>query len=166
MPAKFPETMIPPPNFATMEPTILPTPNNNNNNQQRNGLYTTFNTEELVISGISGRLPESENMEEFGSNLFNGVDMITGDGRRWTPGLFGLPARSGKIKELDKFDATFFNVHAKQSHLMDPQLRILLELTYEAIIDAGINPSTIRGSKTGQFLFLLQFSQNPGSLDL
>lgn len=55
----------------------------------------------------------------------------------WT-GLHGLPARNGKLKDLSHFDATFFGVHAKQAHLMDPQLRILLELTHEAIIDAGI----------------------------
>ena len=32
----------------------------------------------LVISGLSGRFPESDNLEEFTNNLFNGVDMITG----------------------------------------------------------------------------------------
>ena len=49
----------------------------------------------------------------------------------------GLPKRNGKIKELSKFDATFFGVHPKQATYMDPQLRILMELAYEAIIDAG-----------------------------
>ena len=42
--------------------------------------------EEVVIAGISGRLPESENLEEFWHNLFNGVDMVTEDDRRWKPG--------------------------------------------------------------------------------
>lgn len=35
---------------------------------------------------------------------------------------------------------------------MDPQLRMLLEATYEAIIDAGINPQDIRGSRTGVYI--------------
>ena len=52
-------------------------------------------------------------------------------------GLLGLPTRSGKLKDLSKFDATFFGVHAKQANKMDPQLRMLLEVTYEAIVDAG-----------------------------
>lgn len=43
----------------------------------------------------------------------------------------------GKLKDLSKFDAQFFGVHGKQANLMDPQARILLELTYEAIVDAG-----------------------------
>ena len=41
---------------------------------------------EVVISGISCRLPESENIQEFRDNLMNGVDMITEDDRRWKPG--------------------------------------------------------------------------------
>ena len=52
-------------------------------------------------------------------------------------GALGLPKRNGKLKDLSKFDATFFGVHPKQASYMDPQLRILLELTHEAIIDAG-----------------------------
>ena len=52
-------------------------------------------------------------------------------------GLYGLPGRSGKIKDLSTFDAQFFGVHGKQANLMDPQARILLELTYEALCDAG-----------------------------
>ena len=47
---------------------------------ERNG------AEEIVISGISCRLPESDNMQEFRDNLMNGVDMVTEDDRRWKPG--------------------------------------------------------------------------------
>lgn len=42
--------------------------------------------DEIVIAGISGRLPESNNLEEFWENLINGVDMVTDDDRRWKPG--------------------------------------------------------------------------------
>lgn len=133
MPAKLTAVDIPPPQSAHPRPS-----ENMATNPSITGVHRGFDMEDIVISGISCRLPESENMEEFGQNLFNGVDMVTDDGRRWTPGLFGLPTRCGKLKELDKFDATFFGVHAKQANFMDPQLRILLELTYEAIVDAGM----------------------------
>ena len=53
-------------------------------------------------------------------------------------GIFGLPERNGKLKEVDKFDASFFQTSPKQANQMDPQLRILLEVVYEAIFDAGI----------------------------
>ena len=51
--------------------------------------------------------------------------------------MYGLPKKNGKLKDLSKFDAEFFGVHPKQANTMDPQLRLLLEVTYEAIIDSG-----------------------------
>ncbi|XP_054986055.1 fatty acid synthase [Sorex araneus] len=105
--------------------------------------------EEVVIAGLSGKLPESDNIQEFWDNLVGGVDMVTEDDRRWKAGLYGLPRRSGKLKDLSRFDASFFGVHAKQAHTMDPQLRLLLEVAYEAIVDAGINPASLRGTHTG-----------------
>lgn len=95
--------------------------------------------DDIVISGISGRLPESSNIEEFRNNLFNGVDMVNDDQRRWPAGLYDLPDRLGKIKQedLENFDPSFFGVHQKQAECMDPVLRMLLESTHEAIIDAG-----------------------------
>lgn len=113
---------------------------------------TSSFSDEIVITGISGRLPESNSIEEFKQQLFDGVDLVTDDERRWPSGLYGLPTRTGKIKDLQYFDATFFGVHAKQAHVMDPQLRMLLELTHEAIVDAGINPTDTKGSKTGVFI--------------
>lgn len=46
--------------------------------------------EDIVVAGISGRLPESNNLEEFWQNLFNGVDMVTEDDRRWKPGMLTI----------------------------------------------------------------------------
>ncbi|XP_017037404.1 fatty acid synthase [Drosophila kikkawai] len=110
--------------------------------------------DEIAITGFSGRLPESSSIEEFKQNLFNGVDMVNDDPRRWEKGLYGLPDRIGKLKEsdLENFDQQFFGVHQKQAECMDPLLRMLLELTHEAIIDAGLNPSDLRGSRTGVYI--------------
>lgn len=109
---------------------------------------------QVAITGISGRLPESSNIEEFKKNLFEGVDMVNNDPRRWPKGLYDLPDRLGKIKDLDleSFDQQFFSVHQKQAECMDAQLRMLLEVTYEAIIDAGVNPQDLRGSRTGVYI--------------
>lgn len=41
---------------------------------------------EIVITGMSGRFPESDSVGEFAENLFNKVDLITEDDRRWEPG--------------------------------------------------------------------------------
>ena len=95
-------------------------------------------SDEIVISGISGRFPCADNMDELRDNLLNNIDMVTEDDKRWPPGLYGLPNRSGKLRNLSKFDAQFFGVHGKQAMNMDIQLRILMELTYEALMDSGI----------------------------
>lgn len=66
--------------------------------------------------------------------------------------MHGLPKRTGKLKDITKFDAQYFGVHSKQASVMDPQLRVLLEVTHEAIIDAGFNPAELRGTNTGVFI--------------
>ncbi|KAH7949982.1 hypothetical protein HPB49_017944 [Dermacentor silvarum] len=57
----------------------------------------------------------------------------------------------GTIKDLSRFDAQFFGVPPRQANVMDPQLRLLLETSYEAIVDAGYDPSTMRGHRVGVF---------------
>lgn len=49
-----------------------------------------------------------------------------------------IPQRTGKLNEVNKFDAAFFGVHYKQAQTMDPMSRILLEKAYEAVVDAGM----------------------------
>ncbi|CAH2211162.1 jg4125, partial [Pararge aegeria aegeria] len=41
--------------------------------------------DDIVLSGLSGRLPESDSIDEFAQQLFDGVDLVTADDRRWTP---------------------------------------------------------------------------------
>lgn len=50
------------------------------------GTMTGPSTKEFVISGLSGRFPESDNIAEFREHLINGDDMVTEDDRRWEPG--------------------------------------------------------------------------------
>lgn len=80
------------------------------------------------------------------------MDLTDEDERRWRHTSDEIPKRAGKINNIDKFDATFFGVHFKQGHTMDPQQRMLVERAYECVLDAGINPKTIRGSRTGVYI--------------
>eukprot|EP00102_Acyrthosiphon_pisum_P027204 XP_016664414.1 PREDICTED: fatty acid synthase [Acyrthosiphon pisum] len=110
---------------------------------------------EVVISGIAGRFPECNSTEEFKQKLYNNADLLTVDNRRWSPGMYGVPSRTGKLKEINKFDAEFFGIHSKLANAMDAQLRILLEVTHEAIVDAGVNPQDIRGTRTGVYVGMM-----------
>ncbi|CAH0385876.1 unnamed protein product [Bemisia tabaci] len=108
--------------------------------------------EEVCISGIAGFFPDSDNVRDFGEKLFNKVDLISDDDRRWKLEHPEIPQRTGKLNEVSKFDAAFFGVHFKQAHTMDPMCRMLLEKAYEAIVDAGYNPRHLRGTNTGVFI--------------
>lgn len=63
-----------------------------------------------------------------------------------------MPKRIGKINNIEKFDSEYFDIPFNQAHLMDPSIRCILEHTYEAIVDAGVNPKDLYGTKTGMFV--------------
>ncbi|KAL3216030.1 hypothetical protein MRX96_033213 [Rhipicephalus microplus] len=108
--------------------------------------------EDIVITGLSGYFPQADHLVEFKEKLYAGVDMVTEDDLRWPPGHLGLPGRHGKIRDLSRFDAQFFHAHSRQAHVLDPQVRLLLETSYEAIVDAGYDPDTLRGRNIGVFV--------------
>lgn len=58
--------------------------------------------EDVVIAGIAGKLPESENLQEFWENLINGVDMVTEDDRRWKPGKLSDSELFQSLKKMEE----------------------------------------------------------------
>ncbi|XP_025265735.1 fatty acid synthase-like [Camponotus floridanus] len=119
----------------------------NNNNKRFNPYVSVDAGEVIVISGIAGRFPNSDNMKEFQENLFNKMDLGSED-HRWTNYAYEMPAQMGKMDNIEKFDAKFFNMSIEEAHTLDPGIRILLENTYAAIIDAGVNPAELQGTRT------------------
>jgi acyl transferase domain-containing protein len=53
---------------------------------------------------------------------------------------------------MNKFDAEFFGISEKLSNTLDPLCRVLLEKVFETAFDAGVNPSALRGTKTGVYV--------------
>ena len=74
-------------------------------------------------------------MQEFRENLLAGVELTTDGSQRWKNEAH--PKRFGLLTCLDKFDANFFNMTPNQANVQDPQIRLLLEVVYEAMVDAG-----------------------------
>ncbi|XP_051174729.1 fatty acid synthase-like [Leptopilina boulardi] len=106
---------------------------------------------EIVISGIAGKFPNSDNINELQKNLLNKIDCIGDCKARWDYEHSQVPQRIGTMKNIDNFDRVFFGVHGKILDCMDPLIRITIETAYEAIIDAGINPNNLKGSKSAVF---------------
>jgi acyl transferase domain-containing protein len=60
--------------------------------------------------------------------------------------------RGGYLPDAGDFDAAFFGISPREALAMDPQQRILLEISWEALERAGIDAQTLRGSATGVFI--------------
>ncbi|CAG2121684.1 unnamed protein product, partial [Medioppia subpectinata] len=71
----------------------------------------------------------------------------------------------GKIHDFDRFDSTFFGLPKQFTEMIDPQGRLLLEVVYEAIVDAGVNPQDLRGSKTGVYVGVSLYPNLDGNAD-
>ncbi|CAG2179512.1 unnamed protein product, partial [Oppiella nova] len=115
--------------------------------------------------GMSGRFPLSDTTDELAKNLFDGTDMITSDDTRWPIDLYDMCPRMGKIVDFDRFDTTFFGLMKDVIDEVDPQARMLLEVTYEAIVDAGVNPQELRGSHTGVYVGVSIYGMSDGLPD-
>ena len=107
---------------------------------------------DVAIVGMSCRFPGSENIHEFWSNLCNGVDCVTyADPNRFESDVVHMQY-GGYIKDIDQFAASFFKISPIEARFMDPQQRILLEQTWLALEDAGIDRLSLAGKSVGVFV--------------
>ena len=108
----------------------------------------------IAIVGMAGRFPGAASVRELWDNLLAGREGIT----RFGPGELspGLPAvqtrhpryvpARGVLSDADRFDAGFFGIASREAVLIDPQQRVFLELAWNALEDAGIDPARFPGS--------------------
>jgi phthiocerol/phenolphthiocerol synthesis type-I polyketide synthase E len=109
----------------------------------------TDNSNKIAIIGMSCRLPGANTIDQFWSNLVNGVESLTSftDDELRAAGvdesLIHSPnyVRSrGIINGAEYFDAAFFDVTPRDAEIMDPQHRIFMECAWHALEDAGYDP--------------------------
>ncbi|BAZ54105.1 beta-ketoacyl synthase [Nostoc sp. NIES-4103] len=102
--------------------------------------------EGIAIIGISGRFPGANNIAEFWHNLQTGIESISqltnedllaaGIAPSCLEDINYVKA-SGILKDIDLFDAAFFDVNPKEAETTDPQHRLFLECAWEALESAG-----------------------------
>jgi acyl transferase domain-containing protein/surfactin synthase thioesterase subunit/SAM-dependent methyltransferase/acyl carrier protein len=117
----------------------------------------------IAIIGIGCRFPQAKEPQSFWQLLREGLDPITEvPTNRWPVEQFyhpepATPGRmntrwGGFIEDVEGFDAEFFQITAREAEKIDPQHRLLLEVTWEALENAQIIPSHLAGSATGVFI--------------
>ena len=114
----------------------------------------------VAIVGMACRFPGAPDLPAFWGQLESGADAVTEERPEigpWRDFVDPLPAsyadygRAGFVAGIDRFDAGFFGIRPIEAELMDPQQRMLLETTWQALEDAAIDPDRLRGSNTGVY---------------
>jgi 8-amino-7-oxononanoate synthase len=119
--------------------------------------------EPIAIIGIGCRFPGASHPEAFWQMLRNGVDAISEVPRdRWDNARFYDPDPTqpnktnqrwgGFLDQVDRFDPQFFGISPREAQTIDPQQRLMLEVAWESLEDAGQVPSELAGSQTGVFV--------------
>src|SRR2546429_2508639 len=119
--------------------------------------------EPVAVVGLACRFPGADTPGRFWRLLADGVDAV---GRipddRWERARAGAPDLADAVPDhalhgafldaVDGFDAAFFGISPREAAAIDPQQRLALELSWEALEDAGIVPGDLAGSRAAVFV--------------
>ena len=120
----------------------------------------------VAVIGMACRLPGGiDSPEQLWEALLRGDDLITEiPSDRWDVEEYydpepGVPGRSVSkwgafLDDFAGFDSEFFGINEREATAMDPQHRLLLETSWEAVEHAGLSPAKLAGSRTGVYVGL------------
>ncbi|MGW2547893.1 beta-ketoacyl [acyl carrier protein] synthase domain-containing protein, partial [Kitasatospora sp. NPDC001574] len=107
--------------------------------------------EAVAVVGVACRLPGAADPEAFWKLLDTGASAVGAV----PPQRFGgaePPRAGGWLDHVDRFDPEFFGLSPAEAAAADPQQRLVLELAWEALENAGVLPAALAGGRTGVFV--------------
>nr|WP_308124212.1 sulfolipid-1 biosynthesis phthioceranic/hydroxyphthioceranic acid synthase [Mycolicibacterium xanthum] len=131
----------------------------------------------VAVIGMACRLPGGINSpEQLWDALSAGADLVTEvPADRWDADEYydperGVPGRTVSrwgafLDDIAGFDAPFFGLDDKKATAIDPQHRLLMETSWEAVEHAGIDPSSLAGTLTGVYFGISHDDHTPVALD-
>ncbi|MFJ8946310.1 SDR family NAD(P)-dependent oxidoreductase [Streptomyces sp. NPDC102395] len=119
--------------------------------------------EPIAIVGMAGRFPQADSVDDLWTLLREGRDAVgpVPEGRYDTAAFHGGDSpepgwittnQGGFLTDIARFDAAFFGIPGREAENLDPQQRLLLESSWHALEDAGTDPHSLRGTRTGVFV--------------
>ena len=116
----------------------------------------------IAIVGMACRFPNAPNISAFWRLLESGQNAVTQGSPGSGVGRVGTLFPNAEVQndacrfgafvdDIDQFDATFFRISPVEAQLLDPQQRMMLETSWQALEDAGIDPDRLKGSRTGVY---------------
>ncbi|MBJ6765277.1 type I polyketide synthase [Myxococcaceae bacterium JPH2] len=135
--------------------------------QSRLDAHERAKHEPIAIIGMGCRFPGGVTTpEQYWRLLSEGRDAITEvPATRWDVDSFhhpdpDAPGRvssrfGGFLDRIDQFEPRFFGISPREAARMDPQHRLLLECTWEALESSGRNPTSLQGTRTGVFIGMM-----------
>jgi acyl transferase domain-containing protein len=117
----------------------------NSSRKRRNQVSATVNDFDVAIIGMAGRFPGAKDTNSFWENLKAGKEGISFFSEEdmevpIDPADLRNPnfvRAKGVLADIDLFDASFFNISAREAEWMDPQQRLFLECAWQALENAG-----------------------------
>ncbi|HEY0610279.1 MAG TPA: beta-ketoacyl synthase N-terminal-like domain-containing protein, partial [Chitinophaga sp.] len=144
------------------------------NQEKGTAARAAVQNEAIAVIGMGCRFPGAKGIAAYWELLQNGqsaISQLPANRKEWWPGADkDANTWAGYLDEVSTFDAQFFGISSKEAVYMDPQQRILMEVCWEALEQAGITDDALSGAAAGVFIGLssndyarMQFG-NPGSL--
>ncbi|MEU9360174.1 type I polyketide synthase [Streptomyces sp. NPDC048301] len=113
---------------------------------------------DIAIVGMAGRFPGAPDVDRYWRLLTAGEEAIRPvPPERWDTSaqldpVKKIPGVAGLLDDIDQFDPGFFGISPREAEELDPQQRLMLEVGWQTLEDAGIPAATVRGTRTGVYV--------------